>query len=82
MLKAEVAKLNTTLTRIRDAHHLGTEWVSLSEVCIRHAPLRVAIAIADDCRDCRPSRYLVCVCGDHECPVLTLLEQPGEGTNA
>lgn len=72
------------VNRIRAVHHL-IEWVSLSDVCNLHRwfrqvePSAQTIAVADVCPDCRPRRYMNCVCADDECTVLAALDQPEEG---
>ncbi len=73
-------RLKATVDRVRAVHHL-IEWVSLSDVCHRHhwfrtvGPTAENIAVADVCPDCRPRRYMNCVCADDECPVLAALDE-------
>lgn len=80
---AERDQLKATIERVRELHHL-TEWVSLSDVCARHHWFRQVepnpenIAVADVCPDCKPRRYMNCVCAEDPCPVLTALNPPTE----
>ncbi len=79
----ELAQLKAAVDRVRTVHHL-IEWVSLSDVCGSHhwfrttGPTAEHIAVADVCADCRPRRYMNCVCAEDPCPVLVALDQPEE----
>lgn len=79
--RVEIDQLKATIDRVRAVHHLK-EWVSLSDPCGRHhwfrtyGPTAENIAVADVCPDCRPRRYMNCVCANDECPVLAAIDQP------
>lgn len=81
--RVEIDRLKATIARVQAVHRL-IEWVSLSDVCGRHhyfgtvEPTAENIAVADVCADCKPRRYMGCVCADDECPVLAALDQAEE----
>lgn len=82
-VEAERDQLKATVGRVRAVHYLR-EWTSLSDVCHEHhrfrqvEPTAENIAVADVCPDCRPRRYMACVCAEDPCPVLVALDQPAD----